>query len=58
MGLLDKLVDSVFGLKGTTPKVGPRASANSTTHAPIDGAHSKFDLDGATPVKYSDNLPK
>lgn len=57
MGLLDKLPDSVFGLKGATPKAVPGASSNSTTHAPIEGISSKFDLDGTTPAKYSDNLP-
>lgn len=66
MGLLDSLPKSNLGLKGGTPNKVPSANPASTLHnqssindkPDIEQSPSKLDLDGTTPKKYSDNLPK
>ena len=69
MGLKDLLPTSTLGLKGATPAQIPSAKPTSTVHYKysINGdpkqtekvpAPSNLDLDGKTPVKYTDNLPK
>ena len=59
MGILkNQLETSKLGLNGKTPEKRAGALETSTLHAPIEGQHSKFDLDGTTPKKYLDNLPE
>lgn len=55
MGLLDKLqsVGSIFS-KGN----GQTPNSVSLSETKLNPAQSNFDLDGATPEKYSDNLPE
>ena len=59
MGILgNQLEASKLGLKGKTPEKRAGALETSTLHSPIEGQHSKFDLNGETPKKYIDNLPE
>lgn len=66
MGLLDSLPKSELGLKGQTPANIASSKNTSTLHfqssitdkPDIEQSPSSLDLDGATPSKYSDNLPK
>lgn len=57
MGLLDKLAESKFGLKGVQPEIREGALPTSQLHAQgtaMKPDHSKFDLDGADQDKYKD----
>lgn len=66
MGLLDLLSNSDLGKKGQTPEKRAGASNESTLHyqSSINGNPrinrpiSSLDLDGKTPEKYTDNLPR
>ena len=59
MGILStQLTGSKLGLKGNTPSSRAGASNTSTIHSQDSLAASKLDLDGTTPLKYSDNLPE
>lgn len=59
MGILSKqLPESKLGLKGQTPSQRAGALNTSTLHIKDSLEASKLDLDGTTPSKYSDNLPK
>lgn len=66
MGLIDSLSKSDLGLKGQTPANIPSSKNTSTLHfqssitdkPDIEQSPSRLDLDGATPNKYTDNLPK
>ena len=66
MGLIDKLKDSPYGLKGQTPSKVPGADKASTLHNTTsinntpEGKHpaSSLDLNGKIGAKYVDNLPK
>ena len=59
-----QLEQSALGLKGLTPNRREGADAGTTkVHvkgipATVDINHSVHDLDGLTPKKYQDNLPK
>lgn len=68
MALIDKLQDSVFGLKGVTPALRAGATKQSPIHAfdPTPGSQgdeiynmkSDLDLDGKKPATYRDNAPE
>lgn len=66
MGLIDSLPKSKLGLKGAKPANIPSSKNTSTLHfqssindkPDIKQSPSKLDLNGVTPKKYSDNLPK
>lgn len=69
MGLLDLLPGTNFGFKGQQPPKAGLGGPDSTLHyeyslngTPIQNkdlpAPSKLDLDGKTPEKYMDHLPK
>lgn len=58
MGLIDSLPNSSLGLKGKTPATRPGALQSSKIHNPDSFEPSRLDLDGSTPKKYTDNLPK
>lgn len=66
MGLLDKLTQSPYGLKGQTPSKLPGADKASTLHNTTsinntpEGKYpeSTLDLNGIIGGKYTDNLPK
>lgn len=69
MGLLDLLPKSNFGLAGQTPEKVQDGNTASTLHKEysINGtpkqvekvpSPSGLDLNGQTPSKYTDNLPK
>jgi hypothetical protein len=59
MGILStQLPGSKLGLKGQTPSQRAGAVNTSTIHSKNSLEVSKLDLDGTTPSKYSDNLPK
>ena len=62
--LNNQTFNSVLGLKGLKPVNQPGSTSDSITHVTNDtppqayAKHSKFDLDGQIPSKYTDNLPK
>ena len=69
MGLIDLLPKSNFGLQGQTPNKVQDGNVASTLHKEysINGKPkqtgtvpppSELDLNGQTPDKYMDNLPK
>ena len=65
MGLLDKLPESVFGLKGEKPEVRENAQRTSQLHAQGEAEnwsskedHSVFDFDGKKPPQYRDRSPE
>lgn len=69
MGLIDLLPKSNFGLQGQTPNKVQDGNTASTLHKeysingkPVQGGKlpqpSSLDLNGKTPAKYTDNLPK
>jgi hypothetical protein len=67
MGILNtQLTGTALGLKGTTPNTRAGANPNSTLHfqssinniPEIEQSPSKLDLDGITPIKYSDVPPE
>ena len=66
MGLIDKLTESPYGLKGQTPSKLPGADKASTLHNTTsinntpEGEYpaSTLDLNGKIGAKYVDNLPK
>lgn len=59
MGILtNQLQSSKLGLKGTTPATRSGALPTSTIHSQDALAVSTLDLDGNTPSKYTDSLPK
>jgi hypothetical protein len=69
MGLLDLLPKTRFAFAGQKPPLAGLDEKDSTVHLeyslngkPIQGknlpAPSELDLNGQTPEKYSDNLPK
>ena len=65
MGLLDKLPESTFGLRGEKPETRENALPTSQLHAQGAGTdwtnkaeHSVFDLDAKTPTTYRDRAPE
>jgi hypothetical protein len=56
--LSTQLQGSKLSLKGNTPKKRDGALDTSTVHSVNSLAVSKLDLDGTTPPKYLDSLPK
>jgi len=64
-GILNtQLTGTRLGLKGVTPATRENALTTSQLHAQgsapaaLKPGHSKYDLDGLTPDKYSDNTPE
>jgi hypothetical protein len=59
MGLLDSLPNSNLGLKGQAPPLRAGALKSSPIHNPDSFPdQSDLDLDGKTPQKYVNNLPR
>lgn len=67
MGILkNQLIQSILGLKGQKPDTRQGALRGSTLHyqssinnnPSIGQAPSNLDLDGKSPSKYTDNLPR
>ena len=65
MGLLDKLPESNFGLKGEKPETRENALPTSQLHAQGAGTdwaskveHSVYDFDGKKPPEYRDRSPE
>lgn len=67
MGLLASIQKMRLGLKGITPSIISQSLPSSTMHntTSINGRPalkgikpSRLDLDGITPKKYTDNLPR
>jgi hypothetical protein len=59
MGILSNQLQSTkLGLKGVTPPTRPGALPTSTIHSQDALVVSTLDLDGNTPSKYTDSLPK
>lgn len=65
MGLLDKLPESNFGLKGEKPETRENALPTSQLHAQGSGTdwtnkaeHSVLDYDAKTPPQYKDRAPE
>ena len=65
MGLLDKLPESNFGLKGIQPEIRENAKRTSQLHAQGAGSewsskadHSVYDFDGKKPPEYRDRSPE
>jgi len=66
MGILkNQTFNTILGLRDTQPlSTGGRNIASQThvqgegTNISVTAASTNFDLDGQTPIKYTDNLPR
>jgi hypothetical protein len=65
MGLLDKLPESPFGLKGEKPETRENALPTSQIHVQGSGQdwsskadHSELDFDGKKPPQYRERSPE